>query len=68
MSFWIITISTHYSFYSILLYSMTKEFLLLDEITKSSVVLPQEEKEEASVEIQDLICYWDKVLSTTQQI
>ncbi|KAM3857219.1 ATP-binding cassette sub-family C member 4-like [Diretmus argenteus] len=37
-----------------------KEFLLLDEITKSSAVLPQEEKKEASVEIQDLICYWDK--------
>ncbi|XP_078147164.1 ATP-binding cassette sub-family C member 4-like [Centroberyx gerrardi] len=39
-----------------------KEFLLLDEITKNSAVLPQEERMEASVEIQDLICYWDKSL------
>uniref|UniRef100_A0A667ZHL7 Cystic fibrosis transmembrane conductance regulator n=1 Tax=Myripristis murdjan TaxID=586833 RepID=A0A667ZHL7_9TELE len=38
-----------------------KEFLLLDEITKNSALLPREEKGEASVEIQDLICYWDKV-------
>uniref|UniRef100_A0A667ZNZ1 Cystic fibrosis transmembrane conductance regulator n=1 Tax=Myripristis murdjan TaxID=586833 RepID=A0A667ZNZ1_9TELE len=39
-----------------------KEFLLLDEITKNSALLPREEKGEASVEIQDLICYWDKSL------
>ena len=38
--------------------------MLLDEITKSSPALPQEEEEkkkEVSLEIQDLTCYWDKV-------
>ncbi|KAM4601994.1 ATP-binding cassette sub-family C member 4 [Polymixia lowei] len=39
-----------------------KAFLLLDEIPNTRVTLPQEEKREASVEIQDLICYWDKSL------
>ena len=34
---------------------------MLDEITKSSTTLPQEEKKEAFVEIEDLFCYWDKV-------
>uniref|UniRef100_A0A8B9JH67 Cystic fibrosis transmembrane conductance regulator n=1 Tax=Astyanax mexicanus TaxID=7994 RepID=A0A8B9JH67_ASTMX len=38
-----------------------KKFLLLDELVKHSVPLLQEEKKEASVEIHDLICYWDKV-------
>uniref|UniRef100_A0A671PT03 Cystic fibrosis transmembrane conductance regulator n=1 Tax=Sinocyclocheilus anshuiensis TaxID=1608454 RepID=A0A671PT03_9TELE len=41
-----------------------KKFLLLDELVKSHVPLTQEDKKEASVEIQDLICYWDKVSST----
>ncbi|KAI3366042.1 hypothetical protein L3Q82_009871, partial [Scortum barcoo] len=39
-----------------------QEFLLLDEITKSSAALPQGEKTGASVEIQDMTCYWDKNL------
>uniref|UniRef100_A0A4W6DQY7 Cystic fibrosis transmembrane conductance regulator n=1 Tax=Lates calcarifer TaxID=8187 RepID=A0A4W6DQY7_LATCA len=39
-----------------------QEFLMLDEITKGSTALPQEEKKDASVEIQDLFCYWDKSL------
>ncbi|XP_044044179.1 multidrug resistance-associated protein 4 isoform X2 [Siniperca chuatsi] len=39
-----------------------QEFLMLDEITKSSAALPQDEKKDASVEIQDLTCYWDKSL------
>uniref|UniRef100_A0A8B9JN68 Cystic fibrosis transmembrane conductance regulator n=1 Tax=Astyanax mexicanus TaxID=7994 RepID=A0A8B9JN68_ASTMX len=39
-----------------------KKFLLLDELVKHSVPLLQEEKKEASVEIHDLICYWDKSL------
>lgn len=34
---------------------------MLDEITKSSTALPQDEKKDALVEIQDLTCYWDKV-------
>lgn len=33
---------------------------MLEEITKSSTALTQEEKD-ASIEIQDLTCYWDKV-------
>ncbi|CAB1327868.1 unnamed protein product [Coregonus sp. 'balchen'] len=37
-----------------------KTFLLLDEIVKSNHGFLQEEKREPSVEIQDLICYWDK--------
>ncbi|XP_035600972.2 ATP-binding cassette sub-family C member 4-like [Oncorhynchus keta] len=37
-----------------------KTFLLLDEIVKSNHGFLQEEKQEPSVEIQDLICYWDK--------
>ncbi|XP_052414905.1 ATP-binding cassette sub-family C member 4 [Carassius gibelio] len=39
-----------------------KKFLLLDELVKSHVPLTQEDKKEASVEIQDLLCYWDKSL------
>lgn len=39
-----------------------KKFLLLDELVRTNVPLSQEEKKEASVEIQDLICYWDKTL------
>ena len=34
---------------------------MLGEIERSSVALPPEEKQEGSVEIQDLFCYWDKV-------
>ncbi|MCJ8729846.1 hypothetical protein PDJAM_G00111100 [Pangasius djambal] len=37
-----------------------KKYLLLDELVKHSVAVPQEEKKEVSVEIQDLICYWEK--------
>uniref|UniRef100_UPI0037E899EE ATP-binding cassette sub-family C member 4-like n=1 Tax=Semicossyphus pulcher TaxID=241346 RepID=UPI0037E899EE len=39
-----------------------QEFLLLDEIAKGSAALQQEENKDASVEIQDLTCYWDKTL------
>ncbi|XP_076004891.1 ATP-binding cassette sub-family C member 4-like isoform X3 [Genypterus blacodes] len=39
-----------------------QEFLMLDEVTNSGSVLPQEEKKDVSVEIKDLICYWDKSL------
>ncbi|XP_051799250.1 ATP-binding cassette sub-family C member 4-like isoform X1 [Acanthochromis polyacanthus] len=38
-----------------------QEFLLLDEITKSSSDLPKDEKD-AAVEVKDLTCYWDKSL------
>uniref|UniRef100_A0A4W4ENF7 Cystic fibrosis transmembrane conductance regulator n=1 Tax=Electrophorus electricus TaxID=8005 RepID=A0A4W4ENF7_ELEEL len=43
-----------------------KKFLLLDELVKTNVMLTQKERKEASVEIKDLICYWDKssLLST----
>lgn len=34
---------------------------MLDEITKGPAALPQDEKKDAFVEIQDLVCYWDKV-------
>uniref|UniRef100_A0A673LR56 Multidrug resistance-associated protein 4 n=1 Tax=Sinocyclocheilus rhinocerous TaxID=307959 RepID=A0A673LR56_9TELE len=44
-------------------FSHMQKFLLLDELVKSHVPLTQEDKKEASVEIQDLICYWDKVSS-----
>lgn len=45
---------------------MVKEFLLLNEMEKNSPALPEDTKnpdknEDASVEIQDLTCYWDKV-------
>lgn len=40
---------------------MVQEFLMLDEITKSTAALSQDEKKDASVEIRDLVCYWDKV-------
>ncbi|XP_037617466.1 multidrug resistance-associated protein 4-like isoform X2 [Sebastes umbrosus] len=39
-----------------------QEFLMLDEITKSTAALSQDEKKDASVEIRDLVCYWDKNL------
>lgn len=39
-----------------------QEFLMLDEITKSSTAVAQDEKKDSSVEIQDLLCYWDKSL------
>ncbi|XP_035380969.1 multidrug resistance-associated protein 4 isoform X3 [Electrophorus electricus] len=39
-----------------------KKFLLLDELVKTNVMLTQKERKEASVEIKDLICYWDKSL------
>ena len=43
--------------------NVLQNFLLLDEIrsTSSSLEVPLEDKLEASVEVQDLICYWDKV-------
>ncbi|XP_058478651.1 ATP-binding cassette sub-family C member 4-like [Solea solea] len=41
-----------------------QEFLLLDEITPPCDALPEIEKTKASVEFQDIICYWDKNLST----
>ncbi|KAI5613509.1 multidrug resistance-associated protein 4 [Silurus asotus] len=39
-----------------------KKFLLLDELAKPDAAVSQEEKIEASVEIKDLICYWEKSL------
>ncbi|XP_041834872.1 ATP-binding cassette sub-family C member 4-like [Melanotaenia boesemani] len=39
-----------------------QEFLLLDEIRKTSTALSQEEKKDTGVEMNDLICYWDKSL------
>uniref|UniRef100_A0A8C7M3H8 Multidrug resistance-associated protein 4 n=1 Tax=Oncorhynchus kisutch TaxID=8019 RepID=A0A8C7M3H8_ONCKI len=38
-----------------------KNFLLLDEIERPNMRFTLEEKKDASVEIKDLICYWDKV-------
>lgn len=34
---------------------------MLEEITKNSLSLTQEKEENASVEIHNLTCYWDKV-------
>uniref|UniRef100_A0A8C9R3X4 Multidrug resistance-associated protein 4 n=1 Tax=Scleropages formosus TaxID=113540 RepID=A0A8C9R3X4_SCLFO len=39
-----------------------KKFLLLDEIMKHSSGQPVQPTEEPMVEVQDLICYWDKTL------
>ncbi|XP_077453086.1 ATP-binding cassette sub-family C member 4 isoform X3 [Stigmatopora argus] len=39
-----------------------QEFLLLDEITKISTSLPLVEKQDSAIEIQDMMCYWDKNL------
>ncbi|KAM9830036.1 ATP-binding cassette sub-family C member 4 isoform 1-T1 [Syngnathus typhle] len=39
-----------------------QEFLLLDEMTKTSTSLPLAEKQDSAIEIQDLMCYWDKSL------
>ncbi|XP_019724109.1 ATP-binding cassette sub-family C member 4 isoform X2 [Hippocampus comes] len=39
-----------------------QEFLLLEEMTKTSTPLPHAEKQDSAVEIQDLMCYWDKDL------
>ncbi|XP_051908218.1 multidrug resistance-associated protein 4 isoform X1 [Hippocampus zosterae] len=39
-----------------------QEFLLLEEMTKTSTPLPHAEKQDSAVEIQDLMCYWDKSL------
>uniref|UniRef100_A0A8C7QZZ1 Multidrug resistance-associated protein 4 n=2 Tax=Oncorhynchus mykiss TaxID=8022 RepID=A0A8C7QZZ1_ONCMY len=39
-----------------------KNFLLLDEIERPNIRFTLEEKKDASVEIKDLICYWDKCL------
>ncbi|XP_054915033.1 multidrug resistance-associated protein 4 isoform X1 [Poeciliopsis prolifica] len=39
-----------------------QEFLLLDEITKTSVALSKEDKKDVGVELDDLTCYWDKNL------
>ncbi|XP_057686609.1 multidrug resistance-associated protein 4 [Corythoichthys intestinalis] len=37
-----------------------QEFLLLDEMTKISTPLPLVEKQDSAIEIQDMMCYWDK--------
>uniref|UniRef100_A0A668AYE5 Multidrug resistance-associated protein 4 n=1 Tax=Myripristis murdjan TaxID=586833 RepID=A0A668AYE5_9TELE len=39
-----------------------KNFLLLDEVAPQHLGLPVAEKKECMVKIQDLICYWDKML------
>ncbi|XP_054637104.1 multidrug resistance-associated protein 4 isoform X2 [Dunckerocampus dactyliophorus] len=39
-----------------------QEFLLLDEMTKISTSLPMGEKKDCAIEIQDLMCYWEKSL------
>ncbi|XP_045076725.1 ATP-binding cassette sub-family C member 4-like, partial [Coregonus clupeaformis] len=39
-----------------------KNFLLLDEIERNNMRFTQEEEKDTSVEIKDLICYWDKCL------
>ncbi|XP_067315095.1 ATP-binding cassette sub-family C member 4-like isoform X2 [Pseudorasbora parva] len=41
---------------------VSNKFLLLDELVKTHVTLSQDEKKEASVEIQNLMCYWDNSL------
>uniref|UniRef100_A0A8C7JKT3 Multidrug resistance-associated protein 4 n=1 Tax=Oncorhynchus kisutch TaxID=8019 RepID=A0A8C7JKT3_ONCKI len=41
-----------------------KNFLLLEEIERPKMRFTPEEKKDASVEIKDLICYWDKCLDT----
>lgn len=40
---------------------MVQEFLMLEEIIQNSPSLAQEKEKNASVEIQNLTCYWDKV-------
>uniref|UniRef100_H2SRT7 Cystic fibrosis transmembrane conductance regulator n=1 Tax=Takifugu rubripes TaxID=31033 RepID=H2SRT7_TAKRU len=37
-----------------------QEFLMLEEIINNNPSLPQEKEKNASVEIQNLTCYWDK--------
>ncbi|KAE8625965.1 hypothetical protein XENTR_v10006453 [Xenopus tropicalis] len=39
-----------------------KNFLLLDEIFKPALELPEENEENLLVQIQDVTCYWDKTL------
>uniref|UniRef100_A0A3B5PXI0 Multidrug resistance-associated protein 4-like n=1 Tax=Xiphophorus maculatus TaxID=8083 RepID=A0A3B5PXI0_XIPMA len=39
-----------------------QEFLLLDEITKTSNALSKEDRKDVGVELNDLTCYWDKNL------
>ncbi|CAB1327867.1 unnamed protein product, partial [Coregonus sp. 'balchen'] len=39
-----------------------KNFLLLDEIERNNMRFTLEEEKDTSVEIKDLICYWDKCL------
>ncbi|XP_061829600.2 ATP-binding cassette sub-family C member 4 [Nerophis lumbriciformis] len=39
-----------------------EEFLLLDEMTKTSTTLPLAEKSDSAIEIQEMICYWEKSL------
>ncbi|XP_056145091.1 ATP-binding cassette sub-family C member 4-like [Lampris incognitus] len=39
-----------------------KRFLLLDEVAPHHLGLPVENKKECMVKIQDLICYWNKML------
>ncbi|XP_029521276.2 ATP-binding cassette sub-family C member 4-like isoform X1 [Oncorhynchus nerka] len=41
-----------------------KNFLLLEEIERPNMRFTPEEKKDASVEIKDLLCYWDKCLDT----
>uniref|UniRef100_G3PLJ6 Multidrug resistance-associated protein 4 n=1 Tax=Gasterosteus aculeatus aculeatus TaxID=481459 RepID=G3PLJ6_GASAC len=39
-----------------------QEFLMLDEVVKNKTIVPHKGENEALVEIQDLVCYWDKSL------
>ncbi|XP_054470688.1 ATP-binding cassette sub-family C member 4-like [Anoplopoma fimbria] len=39
-----------------------QNFLLLDEVAPQHLGLPVTEKKDCMVKIQDLICYWDKIL------
>ncbi|XP_066562799.1 ATP-binding cassette sub-family C member 4 [Amia ocellicauda] len=39
-----------------------KNFLLLDEVVNHNTGLPKNEKKEMLIQVQDLICYWDKSL------
>ncbi|XP_061579415.1 ATP-binding cassette sub-family C member 4-like isoform X2 [Cololabis saira] len=39
-----------------------KKFLLLDEVTPQHLGLPVAEKKDCMVKVQDVICYWDKMV------
>lgn len=41
-----------------------QEFLLLDENIKNNVELQHEDKPDPIVDVQDLLCYWDKTLDS----